>query len=402
VRVAIIGGGASGLMCGGFVASYGHKVTIFDGNEKAGKKIYITGKGRCNFTNVCDNETFLNNIVRGKKFMFSSLNFFSPYDTLEFFENLGMEYVVERGNRAFPKSNKASDVTKALLKHCDGVEFCFNEKVVFVAKENDHFTIKTEKDKYVFDAVVVATGGKSYEATGSKGDGYAIAKSFGHKIVPLCPALVPIELSDDFVHSLQGLSLKNVRLCVETEKQKHSDFGEMMFTDRGITGPIVLSLSSLINRDEVKSIYIDLKPALTEEQIENRLLREFKENSNKNVANVIRGLLPASMVEIFLSKTKISCEKKCNSITTNERKLIINNLKRFTLKFKSLYNLNAGVVTSGGVDLSQVNPKNMESKLKKNLFFIGEVLDIDALTGGFNLQIAFSTAYACAKYFKEL
>lgn len=401
MRVAIIGAGASGLMCGGFIASYGHNVTIFDGNEKAGKKIYITGKGRCNFTNVCDNETFLNNVIRGKKFMFSSLNSFSPYDTLEFFENLGMEYVVERGNRVFPKSNKASDVTKALLKHCEGVEFKYNEKVVFVSKEVDKFVIKTEKGKYEFDAVVVATGGKSYEATGSTGDGYAIAKSFGHKVVSLCPALVPIEINDDFVGSLQGLSLKNVKLHIETQKQKFSEFGEMMFTDRGITGPIVLSLSSLINREEVKSIFIDLKPALTEEQLENRLLREFKENSNKNIANIIRGLLPASLVEVFLKKAKISYDKKCNSITTNERKNIISNLKCFTLSFKSLYNLNVGVVTSGGVENSEINPKTMESKLQKGLFFIGEVLDVDAWTGGFNLQIAFSTAYSCAKSFKE-
>lgn len=402
MRVAIIGAGASGLMCGGFVSSYGHDVAIFDSNEKAGKKIYITGKGRCNFTNVCDNETFMSNIVRGKKFMFSSLNSFTPYDTLDFFENLGMEYVVERGNRAFPKSNKASDVTKALLKHCEKVEFRYNEKVLFVSSNEEGFVVKTDKGKEKFDAVIVATGGKSYEATGSTGDGYAIAKAFGHKIVPLCPALVPIELNDDFDSSLQGLSLKNVKLCIETETQKYNDFGEMMFTDRGITGPIVLSLSSLINRDVVKKIYIDLKPALSEEQLENRLLREFKENNNKNIENMLKGLLPASLIDVFLKKAELLGEKKCNGITISERKSVINNLKCFTLSFKSLYNLNVGVVTSGGVELSEINPKTMESKLKKGLFFIGEVLDIDAFTGGFNLQIAFSTAVCCANYFKEV
>ena len=402
MRVAIIGGGASGLMCAGFVSSFGHDVTIFDGNEKAGKKIYITGKGRCNFTNVCDNETFMNNIVRGKKFMFSSLNSFSPFDTLAFFEDLGMAYVIERGNRAFPKSNKASDVTKALLKHCEGVNFKYNEKVLFVSGDEKEFMIKTPKAKYSFDAVVVATGGKSYEPTGSTGDGYAIAKSFGHKIVPLCPALVPMELNDNFVRSLQGLSLKNVKLCIETEKQKYNDFGEMMFTDKGVTGPIVLSLSSLINREVVKKMYIDLKPALSEEQLENRLLREFKENSNKDISNIMKGLLPSSMVEPFLNVAKISYDKKCNSITIIERKSIVSNLKCFTLSFKSLYNLNVGVVTSGGVDLGEINPKTMESKLKKGLFFIGEVLDIDAFTGGFNLQIAFSTAVSCANSFKEV
>ncbi len=401
MRVCIIGSGASGLFCGGQIASYGHEVSIFDGNEKAGKKIYITGKGRCNFTNVCDNETFLNNVIRGQKFMFSAINRFSPYDTLSFFSDNNMEFVVERGNRAFPSSNKASDVTKALLKHCKGVDFHYNEKVENVSVSEEEFAVKTSKSTYQFDAVIVATGGKSYEATGSTGDGYKIAKSFGHKIVDLKPALVPMELNDKFISQMEGLSLKNVSLHVETDKNKYNEFGEMMFTDKGITGPIVLTLSSRINREEVKDIYIDLKPALTEEQLDKRLLRDFAEQSNKNLSNVIKGLLPLSLVNVFLDKVKVSGDKKCNSITLNERKNIINILKRFTLSFKSLYNLNVGVVTSGGVDLNEINPKTMESKLKKNLFFIGEVLDIDALTGGFNLQIAFSTAYACAEFFKE-
>ena len=401
MKVCIIGAGASGLLCGGCIASYGHDVTIFDGNEKAGKKIYITGKGRCNFTNVCDNDEFLSNVVRGKKFLFSALNGFSSYDTLSFFSELGMEFVVERGNRAFPKSNKASDVTKALLKHCKDVKFSFNEAVKAVSKRGDAFAVKTAKSEHVFDAVVVATGGKSYEATGSTGFGYSVAKSLGHTIVDLKPALVPIVLNDKFVSSMEGLSLKNVELHVQTDKNKYSQFGEMMFTDKGITGPIVLSMSSFINREHVKDIYIDLKPALSEEQLDKRLLREFAEQSNKNLANVMKNLLPISLVEPFLKKIQLPNDKKCNSITLSERKNIICVLKRFTLSFNSLYNLNVGVVTSGGVDLNEVNPKTMESKKHKNLFFIGEVLDIDALTGGFNLQIAFSTAYACAKYFKE-
>lgn len=401
MRVCIIGCGASGLLCAGYVASYGHNVSIFDGNEKAGKKIYITGKGRCNFTNVCDNETFLNNVVRGKKFMFSAINRFSPYDTLSFFSDYGMGYVVERGNRAFPSSNKASDVTKALLKHCKSVDFHYNERVENVLFKNESFKVKTKKCEYEFDAVIVATGGKSYEATGSCGDGYNIAKTFGHKIVELKPALVPMELKDKFISHMEGVSLKNVTLHVETNKSKYSEFGEMMFTDKGITGPIVLTLSSYVNREEVSNIYIDLKPALSEEQLDKRLLRDFAEQSNKNLSNAIKGLLPLSLVNVFLDKVQISGDKKCNSITINERKNIISVLKRFTLSFKSLYNLNVGVVTSGGVDVNEINPKTMESKLQKRLFFIGEVLDIDALTGGFNLQIAFSTAYACAEFFKE-
>ena len=401
MRVCIIGAGASGLMCAGFVSKFGHDTFVFDGNEKAGKKIYITGKGRCNFTNVCDREEFLSHIVRGEKFLFSAINAFSSYDTLDFFENLGMKYVVERGNRAFPASNKASDVTKALLRHCENVNFFFNEKIISVKKQDDVFAVKSEKDEYQFDAVIVACGGKSYEATGSTGDGYAIAKSFGHEIVELKPALVPIELKDKFIKSLQGISLKNVRLTIETEKKTYSEFGEMLFTDKGVTGPIVLTLSSLINRENVKKMYIDFKPALTFEQLEKRLLRDFDNSKNKNISYIIHGLLPNGMVEPFLDRIGLNSDKKVNLITVNERKNIINMLKCFDLSFKSLYNLNVGVVTSGGVNLKEINPKTFESKIVKDLFFIGEVLDIDALTGGFNLQIAFSTAYACAQSFKE-
>ncbi len=402
MRVAVIGAGASGLMCGGLISSYGHDVTIFDRNEKAGKKIYITGKGRCNFTNVCDNESFMTSIIRGKKFMFSSLNKFSPYDTLDFFESLGMEYVIERGNRAFPKSNKASDVTKALLSLCQSVKFCYNEKVVFVGENGDKYIVKTEKSKQEFDAVIVATGGKSYEATGSDGDGYKIARSFGHDIVDLRPALVPIELNDKFIKDMQGLSLKNVGLHVETENKKYCEFGEMLFTDKGISGPIALTMSSRINREEVKRIYIDLKPALSEEQLDKRILRDLEELRNKSMVNFMKEYLPSSLIIPFLNKIEMPFEKRCGSLTLKERKTLISNLKCFTLSFKSLYNLSVGIVTSGGIDLSQVNPRNMESKLRKKLFFIGEVLDIDALTGGFNLQIAFSTAFACADYFKEI
>lgn len=400
MKVCVIGGGASGLMCAGILSKYGHDVTLFDGNEKVGKKIYITGKGRCNFTNVCDKDEFLSHVVRGSKFLFSAINMFSSYDTLDFFEELGMKAVVERGNRAFPESNKASDVTKALKKHCAKVSICLNEKVLSVKKTKD-FVVETEKDSYSFDAVIVACGGKSYEATGSTGDGYSIAKSFGHNIVELKPALVPIELGDKFIKQIQGLSLKNVKLVVETEKKQYSEFGEMLFTDKGVSGPIVLTISSFINREKVKKMFIDFKPALNEAQLEKRILRDFDNSRNKNISYIIRGLLPKGLVEPFLERVGLDSDKKINSITANDRKKIINSLKCFDLSFKSLYNLNVGVITSGGVELKEINPKTMESKLVKDLYFIGEVLDIDALTGGFNLQVAFSTAYACANSFKE-
>lgn len=401
MKVCVIGAGASGLFCAGQIQKFGHDVTVFDGNEKAGKKIYITGKGRCNFTNVCDNENFLQNIVRGKKFLYSAINNFSSYDTLSFFSDLGMEFVIERGNRAFPKSNKASDVTKTLLKNCDSVKFKFGEKVISVEKDNV-FKVTTTKEKYIFDSVIVATGGKSYEATGSDGFGYEIAKKFGHSVIALKPALVPIEVKDDFVKDLQGLSLKNVSLNIETENKKLKEFGEMMFTDKGITGPIVLTLSSLINREFVKNMFIDFKPALSEEQLENRFLREFDENKNKDISNVMKNFLPQAIILPFLKKAGVESDKKCNNVSVLERKKLINTLKCFTLTFKSLYNLNVGVVTSGGVCLDEINPKTMESKLIKNLYFVGEVLDIDALTGGFNLQVAWTTANACSENFKEI
>ena len=398
MKVAIVGAGASGLMCAGFLVKSGHEVHIFDGNEKAGKKIYITGKGRCNFTNATFGEDFAENIVRGEKFLRSALSNWNSFDTINFFEELGVKTKVERGNRAFPESDKASDITKALLKHCEGVKFHYNEKVISTSF-TDKFLVETSKGVTPFDRVIIATGGKSYEATGSTGDGYRLAKSLGHNIIDLKPALVPIKLKDKFIINLEGLSLKNVTLKAVFDGKKIDEFGEMMFTNDGITGPVVLKISSQINRAENVSLSIDFKPALTQEKLNDRLLREFDNAKNKNISNILKNLLPSSLIAPFLSKCSIDENRKINSITTSERKTIIQNLKDFKLEFNGLYDINAGVVTSGGVDLKEVNPKTMESKFQKGLYFIGEVLDIDAYTGGFNLQIAFSTAVQCAKNF---
>ena len=395
--VAVVGCGASGLMCAGFLRKAGHKVHVFDGNEKAGKKIYITGKGRCNFTNASYGEDFAENIVRGEKFLRSALANWNSYDTMDFFESLGCKTKVERGNRAFPESDKASDITKALLKHCEGVNFHYNEKVISIKKKEEQYLVESSKGVTSFDRVVIATGGKSYCATGSEGDGYKFAKSFGHNIVEIKPALVPIEVKDKFVKDLEGLALKNVKLRAIVDGKKIEEFGEMMFTDCGITGPIVLKISSLINRSEKVELSIDLKPALSEKKLDERILRDFESAKNKDISNVLKLLLPNSLINPFLKKCSIEASKKINSITAEERKKIIKNLKDFKLDFKGLYDINTGVVTSGGVDLKEVNPKTMESKLSKGLYFIGEVLDIDAFTGGFNLQLAFSTAVACAK-----
>ncbi len=396
MKIAIVGGGASALMCGGFLTKKGYQVDIFDGNEKAGKKLFITGKGRCNFTNACQNDEFLQKVVNGDKFLFSSLNAFNPYDTMAFFEDNGLEYKIERGGRVFPKSDKSSDVIKVLLNHCKDCTFHLNEKIVSVSKKQE-FLVVSNRSKYFFDKVIVATGGKSYEATGSQGDGYKFAKIFGHNIILPKPALCPIVLCDEFVPKIQGLSLKNVALKVCADGKNFHEFGEMLFTDKGITGPIVLSLSSKINTCKKVELAIDFKPALLEEKLEERILRDFEEAKNKNIANLLKGLLPMNLIDIFLSKCGISKDKKINLISFSERKTLVSKMKNFELSFKELYPINCSIITSGGVDLKQINPKTMESKIVEGLYFIGEVLDIDALTGGYNLQIAFSTAFACAE-----
>ena len=396
MKVAIIGAGASGLMLGGFLAKKGYNVTIFDHNEKAGKKLFITGKGRCNITNLCDEAEFLKNVVRGGKFLTSAIYSFNSFDTVEFFSSLHLKTKVERGNRVFPESDKSSDVIKALLKHCEGVSFVFNENIDKITKVGEYFKVTVKNKSYIVDKVVIATGGASYKATGSDGSGYKFAESFGHRVEKIVPALCPIKLNDD-VHPLMGLSLKNVTLKAEFDGKSKEFFGEMMFTGDGITGPIVLSLSSYINRAKSVELSLDLKPALTLEQLDLRLLRDFEENKNKNISYIFKGLMPSSLISSFSIKCGVNENKKVHDILKEERRKICETLKNFSLSFKSLYPLDAGIITSGGVALDEVNPKTFESKLVKNLYFIGEVLDIDALTGGFNLQIAFATAYLCAK-----
>ncbi len=396
MKIAIIGGGAAGLMAGGFLSKQGHAVTIFDGNEKCGKKLYITGKGRCNVTNACEKEVFLENVVNGRKFMMSAINQFSPSDTQNFFESLGVKLKVERGNRVFPLSDKASDIIKALTLHCGDCEIKLNEMVKAIEKKETFFIVLTNDSKYQFDRVIIATGGMSYSSTGSKGDGYKFAKMLGHNVVKPRGALVPIKLKDKFCCELAGLSLKNVKLTANYSGGKKNLFGEMLFTHDGISGPIALSLSSYIFQEREVKLELDFKPALNSEQLENRLLREFSENLNKNLTYIIKGLLPRSLVEIFLNKAVINGETKVNSVSKEQRMKIISLLKAFPLNFDGLYPIEAGIITAGGVDLKEINPKTMESKLVKGLYFIGEVLDIDCLTGGFNLQTAFSTAYAAA------
>ncbi len=403
MKVAVIGAGASGLISAGFIGLGGAHVDLFEANEKIGKKLYITGKGRCNVTNYTEPAEILENVVTNSKFMYSSLYGFTSYDVVDFFERLGVPIKIERGNRAFPESDKSSDIIKALerfIKSCN-VNLLLNSKVLDVYKngESNKFCVQTSGKKYNdYDSVVLAVGGKTYSATGSVGDGYAFAKKFGHKIIAPVPGLVPILLNDQYVKSIEGLSLKNVMLSAEKNgKILKEFFGEMMFTSSGISGPIALSLSSYINKEKEIELYLDFKPALTLEKLEARIMRDIEEKYNSQTSTLICGLLPKNLAPIFLENVKIDKTRKNKTLNEQEIKKIATALKRFKLSYKSLDKLDFGIITSGGVDVSEVNPKTMESKIIDDLYIVGELLDVDALTGGFNLQIAFSTGVSASK-----
>ena len=394
MNVVVIGGGASGLIAAGRSAETGNKVILLEKNEKLGKKLYITGKGRCNLTNV--GEDLFSNIVRNEKFLYSAFKHFSVNDTIKFFNDLGLNTKIERGNRVFPISDKSSDVIKALESYCkkNSVQICLNTEVVSIQKNNNEFIVNTKNGRYECDAVILSTGGVSYPLTGSTGSGYEFALKLGHNIIELKSALCPIVLKDEYISSWEGISLKNVELkAYKDNKLIKSLFGEMLFTKNGISGPIALSMSSYINRLNNIYLKLDFKPALSLQQIDNRLLREIDLNKNMETKSLIRKLLPNNIVEQFLNVAKISLTKKVNSLTKEERCVIANLLKNYPLTYKCLEKIDYSIVTSGGVDCKQVNPKTMESKIVENLFFTGEILDLDALTGGYNLQIAWSTGY---------
>lgn len=392
MKVAIIGGGPAGMMCA-IKAAENHQVTIFEKNEKLGKKLFITGKGRCNLTNYCDEREFLKNIVNNSSFMYSSIYSFSPFTTYYYFEELGLPLKVERGNRVFPASDKSSDVIRAYEKKLKdlGVKVHLNFEIKSIEKVGEEFIINGREN---FDKVVIASGGISYKLTGSTGDGYKFAKDFGHKVIDQVPGLIGINLKNNF--SLAGLTLKNVELKVLKDKKILSrEFGEMLFTHRGISGPIVLTTSSKINRLKDFEMYLDLKPALDPEKLDARILRDFHENQNKNLENVMKSLLPRDLIIYVLEGAGISGDKKVNQITKEDRESLVRTIKNFSLKFDSLDDIDRAIVTSGGVDVKDIDPKTMESKKVKGLYFIGEVLDLDGLTGGFNIQIANSTGYSC-------
>lgn len=392
MRIGIIGGGPAGMMCA-IKAGEKYDVVLFEKNEKLGKKLFITGKGRCNLTNYTDEKDFLKNIVNNKSFMYSSIYSLSPFTTYYYFEELGLPLKVERGNRVFPASDKSSDVIKVYEKKLKevGIDIRLNTEVKSIEKDGETFTIN---GKEKFDKIVIATGGISYKLTGSTGDGYRFGEKFGHKIVDPRPGLIGMNLSNNF--NLAGLTLKNVELIAVKDKKTISrEFGELLFTHRGISGPIVLTSSSKLNRLNNFELYLDLKPALSNEKLDNRILRDFSENQNKNIENVLKSLLPRDLIDYILKDAKIYGDKKVNQITREERENLIKTIKNFKLNFDGFDDINRAIVTSGGIDVKDIDPKTMESKLVKGIYFIGELLDIDGLTGGFNIQIANSTGYSC-------
>lgn len=402
-KVLVVGGGAAGMMAAIAAARNGHYVCLLEKNEKLGKKLYITGKGRCNLTNACDRNTFFSQVVSNPKFLYKAFSTFDNMAVMDFFEELGLPLKTERGMRVFPASDKSSDVIAALRRELErrGVEIRYNSTVSeIIIKDNAFFglRIKGMTDILRGDAVIIATGGLSYPLTGSNGDGLNFARAMGHTITDLHPSLVPLHTKEDFVKDLMGLSLKNIKITVFAgSKIIYNDFGEMLFTHFGVSGPVILSASSYIipylNKQEPIILSIDLKPALTLEQLDARILRDFEEFKNKQFKNSLDHLLPNKMIDVIIRLSGIDPCKKVNSITRQERKKLLELLKNFSLEISGLSDYNQAVITRGGVSIKEVNPSTMESKLVRGVYFAGEVLDLDALTGGFNLQIAWSTGY---------
>lgn len=400
-KVIVIGGGAAGMMAALISAKAGNTVTLIEKNEKLGKKIYITGKGRCNLTNTCDTEDLFKNVVHNSKFMYSAFNAFDNIKTVDFFESLGLKTKTERGSRVFPVSDHSSDVIKVLQQALirENVDVKLNTKVLSLTVNDFVATgIKTDKGDFKADKIILATGGISYPTTGSTGDGIRFAKDCNHDIKELIPSLVPFNVKEEYVSELMGLSLKNVEISIFNSKKKllYKDFGEMLFTHFGLSGPIVISASAVVNdkiKDENLYLYIDLKPAISVEELDSRLIKEFDENKNKLFANAVTSLFPGKLTPVMVKLSGIDPQKKVCEVTKKERTDFVYLIKHMPFTLTSLRDFNEAIVTRGGVSVKDINPKTMESKKIKNLFFAGEMIDVDAFTGGFNLQVAWSTGY---------
>ena len=409
-KVLIIGGGAAGMMAGVFAARNHHEVHILEKNEKLGKKVFITGKGRCNVANACDTEELFPAVMSNPKFLYSGFYSFGPQDVMNFFEEAGVPLKVERGNRVFPQSDHSSDIIRALERELKkaGAKVHLHTTVKEIVKkpEAEKVTGVILEDGTFMegDAVIVATGGFSYQSTGSTGDGYRFARELGLKVTDISPSLVPLKTKEDYIPKLQGLSLKNTGLTIKNGKKVlYEDFGEMMFTHFGVTGPMILSASAHIGAKLAKAenrelcAYLDLKPALTKEQLDARILREFEAAQNKQFKNVIGVLFPSSLTPVMLELGGIPAEKKIHDISREERQHFVDLVKAFPFTITGMGEFKEAIITKGGVSVKEINPGTMESKKISGLYFAGEVLDLDAVTGGYNLQIAWSTAYLAAQ-----
>ncbi len=400
IRIAVIGGGAAGMTAAGTALKYGADVTVFEHSGRLGKKLAITGKGRCNVTNASSPNEILENVTKNPRFLFGAMNSLPPSEVMALFEGLGVPLKTERGNRVYPVSDKAADIVGALKRYCSGARIVFAEPTS-VKKVDSLFEIGYNGTTENFDRVILATGGKSYPLTGSDGSGFRFAQGFGHSVTELLPSLVPLESDSEYCPRMQGLSLKNIRITVSDAGGKaiYTDFGEMMFTHFGVTGPVILSASAHLcgrNFDGI-TLSIDLKPALDEKTLDARLISDLSANNNKDFINSLSDLLPSKMIEPFVDYCGIDPRKKTNSITKEERKRILCALKCFSIKLKGTRPIEEAIVTSGGIGTKEISPKSMESKLVSGLYFAGEMIDVDAYTGGYNLQIAFSTGYLAGK-----
>lgn len=401
-RIIIIGAGASGLIAGAQAGKRGLDVTIVERNSRPARKVMITGKGRCNVTNACfDINELISNVVKNPRFLYSSFSAFMPYDTMALLQDMGVETKIERGNRVFPVSDKAVDVVDALVKNAkqSGVKFVQGCVTSFNTENGVIKSVNLENGDIIEgDAFAICTGGKSYASTGSDGIGYELAKSVGHTVTPLKPSLVSLIASNGFIPDLQGLSLRNISIkLLDGDREVFNDFGEMLFTHYGVSGPVILSASAHMQspKEHNYKIVIDLKPALDYSSLDKRIQRDFSEFANRDFINSLEKLLPNKLIPVMVKRSAIPPSLKVNQITKEQRQSLVELFKNFTVDISDFRPINEAIVTSGGVDVKEINPKTMQSKLVDNLYFAGEVIDVDAYTGGFNLQIAFSTGYLC-------
>lgn len=409
-KVLVVGGGAAGMFASVWAARSGHEALLFEKNDRLGRKLFITGKGRCNITNACEDiETLFSSVISNSKFLYSGFYGFTNQDAIAFFEELGVRTKVERGDRVFPESDHSSDVIRALEREMEhqGVQVYLKSPVKRLQIEDGKVTgiVLQSGQKIAGDACIVATGGLSYPITGSTGDGFEFAKKAGHKVTECLPSLVPMEAEESWVSELMGLSLRNVTVQIYDGKKKlYDDFGEMLFTHYGVSGPLVLSASSYIGKklkEHPLKMVIDLKPALSREQLDKRVLRDFDANQNRQFHNAVGGLFPAKLVPVIIKLSGIAPDKKVNVISKEERAYLVDLIKHLELTLTDLRDYNEAIITKGGVKVKEIDPGTMESKLVSGLYFVGEVLDLDALTGGFNLQIAWSTAYAAGNNIQQ-